>query len=157
MSSIILPCIFYIKKRLVNKYNLSNIIFYLLTYAFSLLSVPFVKVTACSVFTTKKINQIEFEMWIIQKKRFTYSSQLNEYNNFESNSSIAKISGNIMFCIFDVFHRLNITLWIKNLSFSCLSIFNEVCFLVPEKSNIMWWHESLNRKENHNAYPGVSR
>lgn len=105
----------------------------------------------------KKINQIEFEMWTIQKKRFTYSSQLNEYNNFESNSSIAKISGNIMFCIFDVFHRLNITPWIKNLLFSCLFIFNEICFLVPVKSNIMWWHESLNRKGNHNAYPSVSR
>lgn len=107
----------------------------------------------------KIINQIEFKKWnnLKKKNRFTYSPQLNENNNFESNSSITKISGNIMFCIFDVFHRLNITPWIKNLSFSCLFIFNEVCFLVPVKSNIMWWHESLNRKGNHNAYPSVSR
>lgn len=76
--------------------------------------------------------------------RFTYSPQLNEYNNFESNSNIAKNSGNIMFCIFDVFHRLNNTPWIKNLSFSCLFISNEVCFLVPVKSYIMWSHELLN-------------
>lgn len=66
MSSI-MTCIFYIKKRLANKCNISNIIFYLLTYAFSLLSVPFVKVTACSVSTTKK-NQSDW-IWNVKNSK----------------------------------------------------------------------------------------
>lgn len=50
----------------------------------------------------RKINQMKDKRGRFRYKMITYSSQFNEYTNSKSNSSIEKISGNIiyMLCIF---------------------------------------------------------